>query len=85
MMCRHCERFPVSRPRRLCWGCYYTPEVRARYPDALSVGIDERPYPDAETRREFYRRAGACLDALPDGVGVPVPSKRSRIPCLSSR
>jgi len=34
MMCRHCGRAPTSRPRGLCWSCYYTPGVRQLYPTA---------------------------------------------------
>jgi hypothetical protein len=32
MICRHCNRVPVNRPRGLCWSCYYTPGVRDLYP-----------------------------------------------------
>ena len=32
MLCRHCGRVPVNRPRGLCWSCYYTPGVRELYP-----------------------------------------------------
>jgi ribosomal protein L37E len=31
MGCRHCGRQRVNRPRGLCWTCYYTPSIRARY------------------------------------------------------
>jgi hypothetical protein len=30
--CRHCDKKPISRPRQLCWDCYYTPGVRDLYP-----------------------------------------------------
>lgn len=30
--CRHCGSAPVSRPRGLCWACYYASGVRDRYP-----------------------------------------------------
>lgn len=30
-LCRHCREFGVSRPRGLCWVCYYRPGVRERY------------------------------------------------------
>jgi hypothetical protein len=30
--CRHCKRAKVNRPRGLCWSCYYTAGVRAKYP-----------------------------------------------------
>ena len=32
MLCRHCETHPISRPRRLCWACYYKPGVKELYP-----------------------------------------------------
>ena len=30
--CRHCRFGAISRPRRLCWTCYYTAGVRELYP-----------------------------------------------------
>jgi hypothetical protein len=36
--CRHCSVDPVSRPRGLCWTCYYTSDVRALYPSASKFG-----------------------------------------------
>lgn len=38
MMCQHCNASPVSRPRRLCWACYYTPGVRDLYPSTSKFG-----------------------------------------------
>jgi hypothetical protein len=32
VLCRHCHKAPVNRPRGLCWSCYYTPGVRELYP-----------------------------------------------------
>jgi hypothetical protein len=32
MVCRHCRKANISRPRRLCWCCYYAPGVRDLYP-----------------------------------------------------
>ena len=32
MLCVHCDRYPVSRPRGLCRRCFYTPKVRAAHP-----------------------------------------------------
>ncbi len=32
MKCRHCHRSKSSRPRGLCWACYYTPGIREHYP-----------------------------------------------------
>src|SRR5947207_12404906 len=44
MICRHCEHSPVSRPRGLCWSCYYRPGVRDQYPSTSKYarrGIDD--------------------------------------------
>jgi hypothetical protein len=30
--CRHCSKPKVTRPRGLCWRCYYTPGMRDLYP-----------------------------------------------------
>jgi hypothetical protein len=38
MVCRHCHLGPVSRPRGLCWSCYYTPGVRDMYPSTSKFG-----------------------------------------------
>jgi len=38
MNCQHCNELPVSRPRRLCWSCYYTPGVREKYPSTSKFG-----------------------------------------------
>ena len=32
VICRHCSKAKVCRPRGLCWSCYYTPGVKALYP-----------------------------------------------------
>lgn len=38
MLCQHCQRNPICRPRRLCWNCYYKPGVRERYPSTSKFG-----------------------------------------------
>ena len=38
MICRHCHESPVSRPRGLCWSCYYTSGVRDLYPSTSKFG-----------------------------------------------
>lgn len=37
-LCRHCNRCVVSRPRGLCWHCYYSPGVRETYPSVSKFG-----------------------------------------------
>jgi hypothetical protein len=44
MLCRHCGRNRVNRPRGLCWSCYYTPGLRAQYPSTSKFaqrGLDD--------------------------------------------
>jgi len=38
MNCQHCQQAPISRPRKLCWVCYYTPGVRDLYPSTSKFG-----------------------------------------------
>lgn len=32
MLCQHCRKCNVNRPRGLCWSCYYKPGIRDQYP-----------------------------------------------------
>ncbi|TXH10615.1 MAG: hypothetical protein E6R03_15180 [Hyphomicrobiaceae bacterium] len=32
MVCRHCCKSNATRPRGLCWSCFYRPGVRELYP-----------------------------------------------------
>ncbi|HEY2784014.1 MAG TPA: hypothetical protein VGJ05_03490 [Fimbriiglobus sp.] len=36
--CRNCKSAKATRPRQLCFRCYYTPEVRNRFPSASKFG-----------------------------------------------
>jgi hypothetical protein len=38
MNCRHCHYGKVSRPRGLCWSCYYRPGIRDQYPSTSKFG-----------------------------------------------
>jgi ribosomal protein L37E len=56
MLCRHCGRVRVNRPRGLCWSCYYTPGIRERYPSyskfarrGLGIGGGHPPLPPTPT------------------------------------
>ncbi len=71
-MCQHCHATPSSRPRRLCWGCYYTPGVRDQYPSISKFG-----------RRgggNFYR--DAPLPAFPTAA---LPGSPEKIAVLTER
>jgi hypothetical protein len=41
-LCQHCRSAPVSRPRRLCWCCYYCPGVRDLYPVTSKYALNRR-------------------------------------------
>jgi hypothetical protein len=38
MLCRNCGKVPPSRPRGLCWSCYYQPGVRDQFPSTSKFG-----------------------------------------------
>lgn len=55
-VCRHCHKVKPTRPRGLCWACYYTPGVRDLYP-ADPRSVSKVPSPDEIRRRcEEVRR-----------------------------
>lgn len=35
MICKHCGKSTCSRPRQLCWSCFYNLEIRKKYPPAI--------------------------------------------------
>jgi hypothetical protein len=37
--CKHCRNLSASRPRGLCWGCYYNPGVKELYPSKSKFAI----------------------------------------------
>jgi len=37
--CRHCGNANATRPRGLCWRCYYTPGVKELYPSTSKFGV----------------------------------------------
>ena len=41
MICRHCNKNKVNRPRGLCWDCYYMPGVRDLYPMPIKPGFGQ--------------------------------------------
>lgn len=57
MACRHCRRTRATRPRGLCWHCYFAPGVRDLYPvsgkfAARGLGLaNAEPPPPAERTR----------------------------------
>lgn len=65
MLCRHCSESPISRPRRLCWSCYYKPGVRERYPPVSKYG--------RRGEGNFYRNAP--LPAFPTDAHPGTPEK----------
>ncbi len=54
MLCRHCNRRPVNRPRGLCFRHYYDPAVRALYPRDT---VHAAPVADPD---DVYRHAAAA-------------------------
>lgn len=54
LLCRHCRREVINRPRGLGWTCYYTPEIRALYPAMTpqeAGAIGGRKYRPSQHRR----------------------------------
>jgi broad specificity phosphatase PhoE len=63
-------------------------EVRERFPGVFDSPwpLDFRPFPGSETGREFYERAGAFIDTLPDKGPLPVVvSHGGTLICLVAR
>ena len=72
MVCRHCGRSRVNRPRGLCWSCYYTPGVRERYPSTSKFA-----------RRGNSNGNGAA--PLPPGPTQARPGSSEKVAVLEQR
>ena len=59
-LCRHCLRHKVSRPRGLCWTCYYKPGVRDLYPATGKFAPKPEP-----TEEELERMIAEQSQSLP--------------------
>lgn len=68
MSCRHCGHVPASRPRGLCWACYYTPEVRDQYTSTSKYG--RRGVEDAYGRFRLPPVPTRALPGTPEKVAV---------------
>jgi hypothetical protein len=72
MLCRHCGKIPPSRPRGLCWSCYYKPGVRDSYPSTS----------------KFARRGPGNFNGQPELLPVPtraLPGTAEKVAVLEGR
>jgi hypothetical protein len=72
MLCRHCQRSQVNRPRGLCWSCYYSPGVRELYPSTS----------------KFARRGvggGNVREVLPVSPTIALPGSPEKVAILEER
>ena len=74
--CRHCRFGAISRPRRLCWGCYYTPGVRDLYPSTSKFA--RRGVGDFNGRCSPAALPTAALPGTPEKVLVLEERARMR-------
>lgn len=68
MMCRHCGQSRVSRPRGLCWTCYYTPGLRTLYPSTSKYG--QRGVSDTNARATPPPFPTTALPGSPEKIAV---------------
>ena len=68
MLCRHCNKARVNRPRGLCWSCYYKPGVRELYPSTSKFA--RRGVGDFNGRTAPPALPTAALPGTPEKVSV---------------
>jgi hypothetical protein len=68
MLCRHCQRVRVNRPRGMCWRCYYTPGLRKRYPSTSKFA--RRGIADFIGRVKQPRAPTRALPGSPEKVAI---------------
>ncbi len=68
MLCRHCGKVRVSRPRGLCWVCYYTPGVRDHYP--ITSKFARRGVQDFNGRVSLPPEPTTAMPGTPEKVRI---------------
>jgi hypothetical protein len=72
LLCRHCRKTHPSRPRGLCWTCYYATGVRALYQSTSKFGH--------RGVGNFYGRA-----PLPEFPTMALPGSEEKVQVLEER
>lgn len=72
LICRHCRKSSVNRPRGLCWSCYYHPGVKELYPSTSKYA-----------RRGVGNFAGAA--PLPPNPTTAIPGTPAKVAVLEQR
>ncbi len=79
MSCRHCGHTPASRPRGLCWTCYYTPAIRDQYTTTSIYG--RRGVEDSYGRFLLPSAPTRALPGTAEKVAVLMARAMMRKPC----
>jgi hypothetical protein len=70
MGCRHCGHTPASRPRGLCWNCYYTPGIRDQYTTTSRYG--RRGVEDSYGRFHLPSTPTQAMPGTPEKIAVMI-------------
>lgn len=80
-LCGECKKNNVNRPRGLCWGCYYRPGVREKYPSThkcghrgVSAGIFPAKPPAPPVRHAPYSLEMFAERERRAALGLPIKS-----------
>lgn len=64
MICRHCQKRNVNRPRGLCWSCYHDPAILPLYPPSSKYApLSWLPEPTEEELDAIIAEQMQCLPA----------------------
>jgi hypothetical protein len=77
MLCRHCRCHVASRPRGLCWACYYCTGIRRRYPSTSKYA--RRGVRDFHGRSALAPLPTPALPGSPEKVAVLRQRARMRV------
>lgn len=79
MNCRHCRKASASRPRGLCWACYYAPGVRELHPSTSKFG--RRGPGNVNGNMPLPAFPTAAIPGTPEKIAVLEERARQRL-CL---
>lgn len=68
MLCQHCHQHRISRPRKLCWACYYRPGIRDLHPSTSKFA--RRGVANVTGDRPLPAFATGALPGTPEKIAV---------------
>lgn len=70
-LCVHCQKKKASRPRQLCWHCYYDKDIQQQYPVVSKYAGTIHKEGHEPTEEELEQMIAEQLPTMPEKITLP--------------